>query len=57
MLPKGNARPKSRKAVPDCLLFALPRTKAATLTTTKDNRRYRIQDKVLQCLSLLSPAP
>ena len=56
-LPQVNADPKGREAVPDCLLFASPQAKACALLETKDDRRYRTQDDILQNLRLLTSVP
>ncbi|MDP2370207.1 Eco57I restriction-modification methylase domain-containing protein [Rhodoferax sp.] len=54
-LPQVNSDPKGREAVPDCLLFANSAKKAAALTETKDDRRYRHGLAILEAKRWLRP--
>ena len=54
-LPQVNLSGKRREDVPDCLLFANSDKKAAALTETKDDRRYRHGLAILEAKRWLRP--
>ena len=55
ILPQVNSDAKGREAVPDCLLFASPEHKAASLAEPKDDRRYRHGLAILEAKRWLRP--
>ena len=54
-LPQVNLSGKRREDVPDCLLFADNAKKAAALTETKDDRRYRHGLAILEAKRWMRP--